>query len=77
MPPPFVPLIGVVPPSTELGRSNNLLLYIPPELIASFKEMVRRGLAFEHGESKALHLFAEQLGEIATPPMTPGVTKLL
>jgi len=53
---------------------GNTVLLIPPEMLGEFKEVIRRGMSFEHGESPAMHQFADAVAQIVTPSTPPSVT---
>lgn len=49
-----------------------VIVVVAPEDLHSFKEVVRRGMSFEHGEGASLHQFADDLAQIKSSPTTPG-----
>jgi len=51
-------------------EAGELVLLVPASLVPELQEVVRRGMHFEHGESEAMHQFADALREIV-PPSTP------
>lgn len=47
-----------------------MIVIIPDSELVDFAEVIRRGMAFEFGQSNAMHNFADELGR-TVPPGTP------
>lgn len=60
-------MICIVPGSFGTMFGHNTIICVPPEDLAAFKEIIRRGLAFEHGEPKYIHEFFQILNSIPNP----------
>jgi hypothetical protein len=46
----------------------NSCIIIPFELLSAFREVVRRGMAYEHGQPQELFDFCDRLGIPGAPP---------
>jgi len=45
-----------------------LVIQIPNELRSEFMEVIRRGMAFEHGQSKAMYDLCDRLESLVAQP---------